>query len=806
MRIFSFFIFVFLSLSIFVVSATVEHTIIDLDPNNISACVTAIKGVVMEPFIIKKITYQADYPLSRREVLDLIGIHEGENIDVHKLERTCHYLNYHKRLKHLQLHIFDDVLHVMLSGHFVIRTIKLIGPYFGKEKFRVLYGFFKGDIFDQKLHQKEIESMIAQLHAQGYQNAHITDTITQDKQHKTVDIILKLELGVLCEVERVKSEFFFDGKLKEGGDTKSLDQKYSELKKAVRSFTRNHIKHMVYSQKNLDEKKRDLTDLLLKFGYTPLRITFDPSYSSQDRAFVRLKLIIELRDFKKISFSGNNYFTHDELINRVLHNYDIEGIPLAVIEKEISQAYKKKGFWSVSVSVVDKDGWRVCKIKEGPRAFIKKFQFRGVSHENLIPVQKLLKVLINQFYDQELEHKAVDTIILWYIRAGYWDAQIIKTKYKPLETAGHFLVIFTIDEGVRRFLATAKVEDYPYLSLPFASFQKRQKQPFDLSILREQKKWIEDYFASQGYAQITVAHELSQENSDVHVTWKVTLPKEPARFGKTVINRVGKLPYEYVTRQLCFREGDVWDQKKLERSLKRLRELDLFETVSCKPLPEDTLVRPYLLTLIEKDPIEISGRVGFETMSGAGLYLHEGSTYKLGGSLVWRNPANYADHFRFDADISRFQRTILGEYRVPFLANAPLVFTLRGYSNKYRQPLLGSIFRHNQEYVWNHDDYLYVQTDQGGGVQCSYTLARGVAGLRLGGHVAKFNETSISQNCLSHVFELDQILVNQHHAYILFEPYYAFEFLDDILNPRSGVSVRGSCKILGSFEKNVPLV
>ncbi|HJZ23960.1 MAG TPA: BamA/TamA family outer membrane protein, partial [Candidatus Babeliales bacterium] len=443
------------------------------------------------------------------------------------------------------------------------------------------------------------------------------------------------------------------------------------------------------------------------------------------------------------------------------------------------------------------DGVRIFSILEGPQTFIKQVLINDAkqfSSSKLI--NKFFKLIVGHLYDHERIKKAIEDLTNFYIRAGFWDFNITKHEYMLVDISkpNYYNLLITISEGPQRFLRSVSIPGHEELIMqwPFLKGKKAKKVPFDLGLIKEQKQWLMEHFYKTGYPFKSIEPKLDEDGNEVDLSWLVTALNNHVTFGKTIINLTGRLPYDKVQREICYLPGEPWDHKKVERTLKRLRNLDIFETVSCRPevFAYDQDKRDLMLSLVEADPLSMRARFGFEKINKS-LTIYEGSTYKIGGSILWRNPTNNADQFRFDADVTRFDRTIQGLYQIPWVFDWPISMTVKAYSNKYYQPL-----------VIDSDIPLYSATNDGFLVQMAYKAVQGFIGNNVGLHFTGLHETPLTEHKLGNVLDIDNQLLNTKLAYIIYEPYLAFDTTDNLLNPTTGFSTNGSCKLFISPNNN----
>ncbi len=623
---------------------------------------------------------------------------------------------------------------------------------------------------------------------QGYAGAVLNDSVEYNEDEKTVDVILNIDRGPRFYINNLQLNLIDNVQ--------------------TRKHTLNFISHEVensylpflqgkrFSKERVLQTIESIDQFLKKRGYLKSNITWD-SRVDRDTHVVDLDFTITLEKKKQTLFEGNMFLSEAFIETVIFQDVDIEDLPTTIIEQELEQAYKKRGFWKIQIEEQLDSGQRIFVIHEGARAFIKDIAIKGLnyaSHKYL--TRKFFSFVKRYPYDEAAIKNSIDSLINWYLRAGFWDVVLIKEEFIPLEHKEDYRLRLIIQEGSQRFLRSVSIKGHKKIETLWP-FSHKQDIPFDMQILRDQKRWLLDYFYKKGNYNVTIEPSLQPDDTfRVDVVWLVTVHDENIRFGKTILQAVGRLPYSRIMRELCYKEGELWDRKKLEQSIKRLRNLEIFESVSCNPLLknyEQSNERPVMVKVIETDPFEVRARVGFEKMSQS-LTIEQGSTYKVGGSVIWRNPANQADILRFDADVTRFERTVCVSYHLPWIFNQPIDTLIKIYTNKATQPL-----------VSNSNISLYDATNEGCSATFSYAGAHTVVGLNLGFHWSGFFETFLTKNRLSSVLDIDNNLLNTKLSYALIEPHLSFDYLDDSSNPTSGFRTHFSCKGMLTLDKGSSL-
>jgi len=155
------------------------------------------------------------------------------------------------------------------------------------------------------------------------------------------------------------------------------------------------------------------------------------------------------------------------------------------------------------------------------------------------------------------------------------------------------------------------------------------------------------------------------------------------------------LPFSLIQKEIKFNQGDLWDRKKIEQTRKNLKRLDIFKHVQLQPYKifkdKNDLKQPVILTLIDDDPLQTRLRLGY-FLTSKNFLFKKSSTYKLGTSLVVKNPTNHADKLQLNADFTRFEKKLDADYQIPSpfgfqLKSSSLIGKCKLYANKYIHPV-----------------------------------------------------------------------------------------------------------------------
>ncbi len=209
--------------------------------------------------------------------------------------------------------------------------------------------------------------------------------------------------------------------------------------------------------------------------------------------------------------------------------------------------------------------------------------------------------------------------------------------------------------------------------------------------------------------------------------------------------------------------------------------LNIFESLYVSPQASDESnnERTILLKLVEYDPFEIRFRVGFQQIS-KNFTFRSGSTYKIGGALLWRNPFKVGDYFCFDADVTKYFRNVSLRYYRPWLGQSPYQTQWKLYSNRYIQPVSKGC-----------KEPLYEVLQQGFLIGLSRAFSRVDTGGNIGIEVM---ETGNLSPAMAQAIDFNQELRDRKVPLAFFEGSMLIDFLDDQVNPKRGSLTAISCK------------
>jgi outer membrane protein assembly factor BamA len=480
-----------------------------------------------------------------------------------------------------------------------------------------------------------------------------------------------------------------------------------------------------YTRGSINKAAHQLRKYLTKKGFYGITIELEETINPHKKQ-VTIKLLVEIAGKKEFIFFGNTFFSHDQLQEIVASGgSSIATIPINMIVQELIKAYQTKGFWQVDIETQEEPSRCRILINEGTRASIEQVEFNGIT-----------------------------------------------------------------DEGKQSYIVDLVVERYPELEQigPCAAYRKelrlRTSIPLDNRCLEEQRRWLLDYLHRKGHLEAQVDLEMQGEPEALVVVWQLH-PGPIAYFGKTIVQGLPGISYNNILRELPYRQGMVWDPKKLQESFLALRNLGIFEVVHIYADHPDTAddlnqERAIIIKLTQQDPFELRMRAGFGLQQvGKNFPLGRGITYKIGATFLCINPGGVADQLLFDVDLARSHQSIQGEYRLPWLLTMPIRGSIKGYSTSYDQPGFSGI--HENLYRVKRQGFL------GGIARCKQhvetTMNLGVEWLQT---IISPDQYSLAAT-IGKAINFDASLFAVKIPYIIFESTLLFDGVDNRLSPTCGL-------------------
>lgn len=743
---------------------------------NIDKAFAAFKA---SSLLVSDINFVSEIPVDIQELVYLLGFDRHDMVTQPMLQAAWKLFlkKEHFYIKNILISSQDDGYNfeIAIEPVFVFTHLKINGYFFGKDQYKNCYFLKVGTPFKEDMHAYSIQDIHKLLEKNGHFKHDVKDVVYYNKYDKTVQVVVSISKGPQFKI----------GEVVFACEHNNIDpHEIEELKeRCLGFFKKSKVLPSYYDDAVVEQSKKKIINLLHRKGFSKSEVSITTTiHEHQEVVDIHIKLVLQRN--REFVFFGNHFFSSDQLLENIaLYGKSSWKLPIAIVQDEISQAYQRKGFWSVQVKIKDEGIRTFCIINEGQRVKLEEIVYKNFSAFPLEEIKKHFKKIIKaHFFDKDEVAKSIDALQKMYVESGYWDFKIIKQESVQVGD-GIYKLVLICDEGLCNKILSIDVEEYPDLvaQLPYAKEILAGNVQFKKEIVQAQKEWLYEYFKEKGHSYIGIEHSLEEvEPYGYHIIWNIVFTKTDITFGKTIIKGNNTIPFKYIKRELKYTEGQYWNNEDVEKTLRRLRDLDIYESVHMYPSEEvdDNNSRPVILNLIENERYEARMRIGFQYAGAA----PRTTTYKAGGTFLLRNPLRRGDKFEVNGDFTMYYGNFSMQYTMPWLFSRPIRSFVKFYDNRYNQPVFlgGStpFYKALQQGLVFSIDEQYEKYNYGASFGCET--------VQITNEVPGFAQT----------INYDAALLGKKIAYFYVEPIFMVDKRNNILNPRIGFFTLLSCKAM----------
>lgn len=749
------------------------------------------------PFYVTSVTYSSDIPFTDYEFEYLTQIKKDTFVTKKQIDRAFRQLMLKKRFSTIAIDMSDQGtgkhFHFTLTANWIFKKLEVLGIWFGRLKYGALYAQQPGDVFDANAHTQSLKEIQKYLYDQGFFSATVTDQLVYSQKYKTIKTILKINRKARFRIVNVT----MDVTDLKGYQNDSL-KKIKKILRSNLSKMREILNGSYYSRVLVTRQAKKMKEHFVKEGFVNVRIKLIKQ-ANTSKSTITLVLKIQLGRQKIITFEGNTVFS-DDYIREELIGQELPDWLFApdIMSQHLLHEYYKKGYWKTSITpeVIGKSGYHFV-IDEGQPVNIERADIIDI-HTHL---PERATTFLNDFLkgrqcDQTLLDHGLDKLKNYYIENGFWDFKIVDKRFIKNKETGLYRVKISTDRGRQRLWAGFDVQGFEAAETQdfFKRFPRQvthQKIPFNFHWLTDQRDFLINYFHKLDYWYVDVQPDLRvvTDSTDkdalptapikMFIHWQVKAGPQ-VKFGNIIMRGATTVPFERIKKQLTIKEGDVFDRKKLDLVRKKLRRLDVFKSVQVQPyqVSKNKEKKSIIVTLADDDPYEVRARAGYFLTSHNFLFKQE-STPNVGGSFIVKNITNRADRLAFNADWTKFERTVALDYQQPSLFGMSLLSKAKIYLNKYIHPV--RILQSDSAYEAFQNGFLLGLSDE---YKDSYYW-----GINVGNEWIKI--ARVRGN-----LKLDQILIDTTLPYFYVEPKLIIDKLDDRVNTTQGYLTSLSLKCM----------
>ena len=725
----------------------------------------------------------SDVPALQKELEALLNVTPGQVISreecVHQFGRWAKQQRFARADVTLTLrdnNVCDATINFIAAT--VVETVTLSGTLIGKDKYRHSYVIKPGELFSEELHSAGLQKIKETLRKEGFLGSVVSAEVEHNNDYRTVRIMIRIQQGACYRIDKAS--------MQTQQPLETMDHDQQRVSALVGRLFHKELEKSLYDSAAIGQTMSRIRKVLVEHGFMTPTLKLQEKID-HDVETVELTIHLELGNKNLFIWYGNRFFSRTRLLDQLLNfGSSLTLIPPALLAEELVALYKQYGFWDVHITWREDGNRTYFFISEGHSAIIDGIEVKGIT---VFSQKKLVKAygsgLVGVPFNADKVKSFLSNVAEHYVHAGFWDVAIDGYEYVPQEK-NHYLLVVNIHEGEQRWLSHVTC-DVPCAGLSTLSMST--PKPFDVSFIKEQRQLIIRSLRCEGKLYANPVPEL-QEETPHHFTlhWRCEGILEPVRFGKTIVVGNGSFDCSHIMRECAYEEGEIWDARKIDLTIARLRSLGIFDVVSL--VPDDiSLAEPYkdvILQCIPDTSYELRSRLGVQGVNRNIVQWNGGASPKIGLSFLARNPAQTCDLLRLDVDYTRYMHDINLQYRVPWLGPYRVGLEMKAISSRYDQPVyIGSPA---VLYRASHDGLMIGCGKNYGSLTGGGSLSVAQIGLK----ATSCNScTPESVDCsrslvIARALDVDVCLLHMTPWYLMLEGTCMIDSRDDKLNPHAG--------------------
>lgn len=353
----------------------------------------------------------------------------------------------------------------------------------------------------------------------------------------------------------------------------------------------------------------------------------------------------------------------------------------------LMEIYRQSGRYAAVIEpkiieLPDKRVDLVFEVNEGPLIKISKIKFIGneafsdYSLRNVIESREAkwyIFLTSNDKYDPNRLTVDVQKLRQFYLQNGYADIRVVRSSGELLADRSGFVLTFQIEENnpytVGDVALTSEIEGVDTDAL-LESSTFETGELYDVRVLEETLSAVTNKLGEYGFAFVDVTPDLNldQENNIVNINLSVGMAQRNY-VEKINIRGNDRTLDSVIRRQFELVEGDSFNQLKLTRSERNVRNLGYFSNVSVEVLPGSDADQSVVDMLVDETSTgNFQVGLGYSTFDKTSITLGINERNFLGTGRGARAKLSFSEKSTsFRAGITEpylFDRNLLGSFDV----------------------------------------------------------------------------------------------------------------------------------------------
>ena len=484
-------------------------------------------------------------------------------------------------------------------------------------------------------------------------------------------------------------------------------------------------------------------------------------YTSYDKKG-RLKLIYKVKErafISQIKFKGNEKLNTEDLkeLSLIKEYRFLDYVKLSQTLTAIKERYREKAYYLAEVShslKKDKGGKSFTltfEMKENAKLLVKRINFignRNISSQSLKSFMQTKEKNILSFlsssavYQPKNIDRDLQAIQYYYRDKGYLNVQVQAPKIRISPDQRFLYISFTISEGPRFKMGKEFFEGDDIV--PKETVQERfklaERDYFSLSALQEDIKMISLLYKNKGYAFAQVQPRFFPdqiEEDKIHISFQVDKGRT-YKVRRIEVSGNNNARDKVILRRFQIKEGDLFNQSKIDLSRQLIQQLAYFEKVDIQARPQSEGELDLLAQITERENTgEASLAGGYNSQTR--LFIQAG--------IKKQNFLGLDQSVALNVILSKYQENLIFNYQNPYFLDSSWNFGLDVF-NTGQHSYTGSGGGFSLFSPFSSTDYLtYFQQDTGFSIS-------------IGRHITPFSTLFLK-------YKLNKIKLSEQRVYYL---------------------------------------
>ena len=410
-------------------------------------------------------------------------------------------------------------------------------------------------------------------------------------------------------------------------------------------------------------------------------------------------IVEENATLEAVRFVGNTNIETREL-DKVVRTRPDDLVTQETVQKareRVLEEYRRRGYMRVQVraDLAEGDaGKKVLQIyvNEGQKIRVEDVTIRGNEFFGSLRLRVELEtkgswMFFDSYYDESAFERDLDAIRALYLGAGFFDVRVSRGEFSYSKAEKTVSPSIVIDEGPRYTFGKIGVEGNTIFTTEEIRncFRSLEGKPFDGEEYADALDKAKDLYANAGFVTTQIGDRIEKSGDGIVHFVLIVDERARARVGRILVQRreqihdadpswFGRIyssvappvDSDVVLREVTLEPGDVYDKRKEQESVERLRRLRVFREVDIESRSTgDPAVRDVLVKVEEGVTGNIFLGLGYSESFGAylwGNYTERNFLGKAGdlrvnvlaGTREINGTVSYLDRYLGNSDMSLY--------------------------------------------------------------------------------------------------------------------------------------------------------